>query len=357
MTGTGSASEYQTDDTQMTSSRSTTDVADDSFGATLPTASGTVIAEGGEESPDLEPPAADAASNDGFEQPTSPDHTSPSTDGPVVVPGDPVDVPIPPASRFVGSQRAVELLTTAGGADPTEAAIEILASSGPLGEYLATNPVTRSRLQAALDGARLVSAIDYADRITAAVNSTLDTLAADHAQAGTGLCLVVGPGPTCDQVADLNYTFSATPQRWRVDEIVDRYGSDSSAQAIGPIADLHFTGNMWNLVREAHNVSITAELRNAWIVAGAEISPSTTQLTANLVFLSAYVDAARAQWPDTWTRLIDDGVDTHFASTWNRIVDAYATTDSAFWNVAFLHDTSAVQEFTGGAAGIRRAPT
>ncbi|MEZ5281906.1 MAG: hypothetical protein R2770_15715 [Acidimicrobiales bacterium] len=269
-----------------------------------------------------------------------------TTSSPVEVSDEP-SIPTPPAERFTPTVEVVALLEGAGGDDATATALEILSLSGPLGAYLAIEPLMASRLHATLDGARIVSSRDYADRIAGAVNSTLDSLAADHAQAGTGLCLVVGPGPACEQVADLNHTFSAMPHRPALDELFSQFGSQATVTALTPLADLHFTGNFWNLLREAHNTAITAELKNAWALAGADVYPDTEYITANMAFLSTYLMAARDERPDTWDRLAADGVGVQVGNTWSRLADAFVLTDSALWNIAYLHDDSAVRQLCG----------
>ncbi|NOX29388.1 MAG: hypothetical protein GXP35_04975, partial [Actinobacteria bacterium] len=160
----------------------------------------------------------------------------------------------------------------------------------------------------------------------------------------------------CVQVAALNHTFSALPHRPRLDAIVDAYGSDAAASRISALADLHFTGNAWSLMREAHSAVLTAELRNAWINAGIAITPNTEELTANAVFLIAYLDAARLERVETWNQLLADDAGAAIATTWNQLVAAYATTDPALWNIAFLTDATAIVELTGSTAGLARPP-
>lgn len=302
---------------------------------------GSISADGTGEGSQPDDPPADS-------QDTTPStgQTPTPTNNPAEVSDQP-SIPTPPAERFTPAVEVVELLEAAGGDDATATALEILSLSGPLGAYLATEPLMASRLHATLDGARIVSSRDYADRIAGAVNSTLDTLAADHAQAGTGLCLVVGPGPACEQVADLNHTFSAMPHRPALDELFSQFGSQATVTALTPLADLHFTGNFWNLLREAHNTAITAELKNAWALAGADVYPDTEEITASLAFLSTYLKAARDDRPDTWDRLVADGVGAQVGNTWSRLADAFVLTDSALWNIAFLHDDSAVRQLCG----------
>jgi len=263
--------------------------------------------------------------------------------------------PIPPASRFVAGDVAA-LFATGGGDDPVGTAREILRRSGPLAAQFADDPIVIDKLGAALDGALLVGASDFANRILPAINAATDAIASEQADDGTGLCLIVGPGYSCVQVAALNHTFSALPHRPRLDTIVDAYGSASAASRISDIADLHFTGNAWSLMREAHSAVLTAELRNAWINAGIAVAPNTEELTANAVFLIAYLDAARLARVETWNQLMADGVGVGIATTWNQLVAAYATTDPALWNIAFLADATSIVELTGATAGLTRPP-
>ena len=170
-----------------------------------------------------------------------------------------------------------------------------------------------------------------------------------------GGALVVGPDQ-CIQVPDLNHTFSAMPHRSRVDAVVDAYGNDAAATQIARIADLHFTGNAWAILREAHHVALTAELRHAWINAGVSLELATAETTAHLAFLRAYMDAARDERVETWKIMTGDGTGTGVATTWNMLVAAFATDDDAYWNIAFLPDSSSIVELTDGAAGSTRAP-
>ncbi len=262
------------------------------------------------------------------------------------------DVPTPPTSRFVPGDVS-SLLNSTGGQDPVGGALEILRRSGPLGQELADQPIVAERLTEALDGAQLFGARDYADRILGAVNSALDTLASERAEAGTGLCLIVGAGQ-CVQVPDLNHTFSAMPHRGRVDAAVDAYGNTVSAQRIGQLADLHFTGNGFSILREAHHVALTTELRHAWMKAGVSLELASAETTAHLTFLRAYLDAARDERVETWKIMLNDGTGTGVATTWNMLVAAFATDDDAYWNIAFLPDASSIVDLTGGAAGSAR---
>ena len=295
-------------------------------------------------------PATTAPTTTAAPSPTPTPTPTPTTEPEIVT----VAAPAPPSVRFVAGDVA-SLLNSAGGADPVAGALELLRRSGPLAAGLADEPLVAERLTDALDGAQLFGQRDYADRVLAALNSALDTLASDWAVAGTGLCLVVGPDQ-CIQVPDLNHTFSAMPHRSRVDAVVDAYGNDAAATQIARIADLHFTGNAWAILREAHHVALTAELRHAWINAGVSLELATAETTAHLAFLRAYMDAARDERVETWKIMTGDGTGTGVATTWNMLVAAFATDDDAYWNIAFLPDSSSIVELTDGAAGSTRAP-
>ena len=271
-----------------------------------------------------------------------------------------VAAPRPPSTRFVSGDVAT-LFESSWADDPSGTALEILRRSGPLAAQLSEEPLVAERLDAALSGTAPFGTRDYADRIVLAMNSSLDALAGDLAEAGTGLCLIVGPGTTdetysCVQVADLNHTFSALPHRSRVDAMIADFGAGSSAAQMTRLADLHFTGNAWSLLREAHSTALTAELRNAWINAGVALEPSTSELAASLVFLNAYLGAAQQERPDTWAQLEADEFGTAVATTWNQIVAAWVTTDAGYWNIAFLPDATPVTNITQGRAGSNRPP-
>ncbi len=271
-----------------------------------------------------------------------------------------VTAPRPPSTRFVSGDVAT-LFESSWADDPTGTALEILRRSGPLAAQLSQEPLVAERLETALSGTAPFGTRDYADRIVLAMNSALDALAGDLADAGTGLCLIVGPGTTdqtysCVQVADLNHTFSALPHRSRVDAMIADFGAGPSAVQMTRLADLHFTGNAWSLLREAHSMALAAELRNAWINAGVALEPATSELAASLVFLNAYLGAAQQERPDTWAQLEADEFGTAVATTWNQIVAAWVTTDAGYWNIAFLPDATPVTSITQGRAGSNRPP-
>ncbi|NOX31109.1 MAG: hypothetical protein GXP35_13835, partial [Actinobacteria bacterium] len=151
----------------------------------------------------------EAATPPSTSQPTSASTTAVTTTAP---PAPAVTAPAPPASRFVAGDVAA-LFATGGGDDPVGTAREILRRSGPLATQFADDPIVIDKLTAALNGALLVGASDFANRILPAINAATDAIASEQADAGTGLCLIVGPGYSCVQVAALNHTFSALPHR------------------------------------------------------------------------------------------------------------------------------------------------
>lgn len=293
---------------------------------------------------------------------TAPDVSSPTTEVPATTAAPTttttqlptIAAPVPPARRFA-AEDVSSLMATAGGEDPVGTALEVLRRSGPLGVELASSPIMSERLADAFSGTQPFGTGDFAERILTAANSAIDSLAGDRATAGTGLCLIIGTGE-CVQVPALNHSFSALPHRARVDDVLAAFGNDASSVQIGRLADLHFTGNAWSLLREAHSAVLVAELRHSWMNAGVPLAPHTAELAGHAVFVRAYMDAARDERPETWAQMLSDGTSTGVATTWNMIVAAFVTDDDAYWNVAFLPDSSSIVELTGGRAGNARPP-